>query len=76
MIRKKTRIEAGLIDCTGSGGEIRRLISNVRVWSHQLGKDPEPIIADMLSKSNYNHLVNVVDKHFGDFVLLEEQETS
>jgi hypothetical protein len=57
------------IDLTGEEGNAFVLMGYARRFSTQLGLNPEPIINDMTS-SDYEHLVNVFDKYFGDFVTL------
>ena len=57
------------IDLTGEEGNAFVLMGYARRFSTQLGLNPEPIINDMMS-SDYEHLVNVFDKYFGDFVTL------
>lgn len=37
--------------------------------ARQLERDPEPIIADMKS-GDYDHLVEVFEREFGDFVVI------
>jgi hypothetical protein len=57
------------IDLTGEEGNAFVLMGYARRFSTQLGLKPEPIINDMTS-SDYEHLVNVFDKYFGNFVIL------
>jgi hypothetical protein len=57
------------IDLTGEEGNAFVLMGYARRFSTQLGLNPEPIINDMTS-SDYEHLVNVFDKYFGNFVIL------
>jgi hypothetical protein len=57
------------IDLTGEEGNAFVLIGYAHRFSTQLGLKPEPIINNMTS-SDYEHLVNVFDKYFGNFVIL------
>jgi len=57
------------IDLTGEEGNAFVLMGYAHRFSTQLGLNPEPIVNDMMS-SDYEHLVNVFDKYFGDFVTL------
>lgn len=60
------------IDANGPDGNAFSLLSMAIKWSKQLGFSKEKtdsIIYDMKS-SDYNHLINVFDSHFGEFVIL------
>lgn len=59
-----TKIE---IDLTGPQGNAFFLLGYASKLAKQLGKDPKPILAHMKS-GNYDNLVNVFDKEFGDYV--------
>lgn len=65
------RIKAGSvkpqIDLTGKDGNAFTVIGIAGNLCHQLGIDSKPILKDMMS-GNYEHLLNVFDKHFGDYV--------
>lgn len=63
---KETQIE---IDLTGPDGNAFSLMGYVKVWSKSLGIDSKPIITDMMS-GDYEHLLSVIEKHFGDYVIL------
>jgi hypothetical protein len=39
-------------------------------WAKQLGRDPKPILRDMRS-GNYEHLLAVLDREFGEYVTFE-----
>lgn len=62
--KKKGKIE---IDLTGPDGNAFFLMGYARNFSKQLGIDSKPIIEDMMS-GDYEHLLQVFDKHFGDYV--------
>ena len=53
-----------LIDLNGPEGNAYCLMGYANRIAQQIGVDPQPILADMRS-SDYRHLVEVFDKHFG-----------
>ena len=57
------------IDLTGPDGNAFALMGYAQVLAKQLDKDPKAIITEMQS-SDYEHLVEVFDREFGDFVVL------
>ena len=57
------------IDLTGPDGNAYALIGYALSFCEQLGRDSKPIIADMKS-GNYEHLVAVFDREFGEYVTL------
>jgi hypothetical protein len=59
-----------VIDLTGPDGNAHVLMGLATGWARQLGVDSKPIIADMMS-GDYEHLLSVIEKHFGDMVILE-----
>ncbi len=69
MIVKKPKNGKIVVDLTGPQGNAFALIGMAETWSKQLGLDPEEVQADMMS-GDYNHLLSVVEKHFGDFVVM------
>ena len=71
MIRsKQERNEPIIIDLTGPDGNAFALMGYASSFSRQLGIDKEPIIKEMMS-GDYENLIQVFDKHFGKFVILE-----
>ena len=71
MIRQKSeRTGPIVIDLTGPDGNAFALMGYATNFAKQLGLDSKPIIEDMMS-SDYEHLLQVFDKHFGNFVILE-----
>jgi hypothetical protein len=64
--KKQTGIE---IDLTGPDGNAFVLIGKAGNLAKQLGLDKAKIQAEMMS-GDYENLVSVFDKHFGDFVTL------
>ena len=57
------------IDLTGPEGNAFVLLGYASKFAKQLGLDSKTIQKDMMS-SDYEHLVEVFDKHFGTFVTL------
>jgi len=64
--KKETGIE---IDLTGPNGNAFYLIGAAKNLAKQLGLDGKAIQLEMM-QGNYEHLINVFDKHFGEFVTL------
>ncbi len=71
MIRKKQE-QTGpiIIDLTGPQGNAFYLLGTARNLAKQLGLDVEAICDEMRS-GDYENLLEVFDKNFGDFVILE-----
>lgn len=57
------------IDLTGPEGNAFVLLGYANKFAKQLGLDAEAIKKDMMS-SDYEHLIEVFDQHFGTFVTL------
>ena len=70
MIRKKQQSKYEIIDLTGPQGNAHYLMGRAIVLSKQLGIDSDSIIQNMKS-GDYDNLIQVFDKHFGSFVVLE-----
>ena len=70
MIRRKQQSRYEILDLTGPQGNAHALMGRAIVLSKQLGIDSDSIIQDMKS-GDYEHLIQVFDKHFGSFVVLE-----
>ena len=70
MIRRKQQSEYEIIDLTGPQGNAHYLMGRAIVLSKQLGIDSDSIIQNMKS-GDYDNLIQVFDKHFGSFVVLE-----
>ena len=71
MIRDKSEIEyRGLeIDLTGPDGNANVLLGYAANLSKQLKKDEKAIRKDMTS-GDYEHLLTVFDREFGNYVTL------
>jgi len=63
MIRKK-------IDITGPDGNAFVLLGLAQKYAKQLGLNGDEIVAEM-RLGDYENLLNVFDKHFGEYVILE-----
>ena len=57
------------IDLTGPKGNAFFLLGQAEQWAKQLNLDWDEINKDMTS-GDYEHLVEVFDKHFGSFCTL------
>lgn len=64
--KKQTGIE---IDLTGPDGNAFFLLGTAGRLAKQLGLDSKAIQAEMM-QGNYEHLVEVFDREFGEFVTL------
>ena len=58
------------IDLTGPDGNAFALMGYARQFAKQLGLDSNKIINEMTS-GDYENLLEVFDKNFGSFVILE-----
>lgn len=63
---KSSKIE---LDLTGEDGNAFVLLGYANRFAKQFGLDSEAINKDMMS-GDYEHLVEVFDKHFGNVVTL------
>lgn len=71
MIRtKEERGGMVVIDLTGPQGNAFFLLASAATYAKQLGLDPEEIQREMQS-SDYENLIQVFDKYFGEYVILE-----
>jgi len=57
------------IDLSGPQGNAFMLIGMANKWSKQLGFDSKEIQDDMTS-GDYDHLLSVIEKYFGDYVIM------
>ena len=69
MIRAKQQREL-VIDLTGPQGNAFFLLGTAKNLAKRLGLDADAITEEMRS-SDYENLITVFDKYFGDFVILE-----
>ena len=70
MIRDKQQPKEIVIDLTGPDGNAFALLAYAKRFAQQLGLDFGKIQGEMTS-GDYENLVKVFDKYFGDFVILE-----
>lgn len=70
MIRKKQPNREIIIDLTGPDGNAFVLIGKAMSFARQLGLDGNSIKEEMMS-GDYENLLEVFDKNFGSFVILE-----
>jgi hypothetical protein len=73
MIRKKEESREIVIDLTGPDGNAFALIGYAKRFARQLGWDSSKyhdLVNEMMS-GDYENLVKVFDREFGDFVILE-----
>lgn len=68
MIKNINEIER-FIDLTGPKGNAFYLLGQAKRWAKDLGLDSDEMQKDMQS-GDYEHLIEVFDSHFGDFVTL------
>jgi len=69
MIKEKVQSKGIEIDLTGPQGNSFYLLGTARNLAKQLGIPHQPIEDEMMS-GDYDNLISVFDKHFGDFVTL------
>ena len=69
MIKTKKRNTKIEIDLTGPEGNAFCLMGYATNFCKQLGIDKKPILDDMMS-GDYEHLLSVMEKHFGDFIIM------
>lgn len=66
-------MEMPVIDLTGPDGNAFALLGMAQRWGKQLGWEKskvDSVIKDMTS-DDYEHLLKVLDEHFGDMVIFE-----
>jgi len=70
MIREKQPQSKIIIDLNGPYGNAFVLIGHAMRFAKQLGKDGKAITNEMMS-GDYENLIEVFEREFGDFVILE-----
>ena len=73
MIRAKQQPSEIVIDLTGPQGNAFFLLATANRLAKQLGLEHFHIleILEEMKSGDYEHLIEVFDKHFGDYVTLE-----
>lgn len=69
MIKKKSKKGKLELDLTGPEGNAYVLMGYAKQFSRELGLDHSDILKQMTS-GDYEHLVSVFDKYFGNYVTL------
>ena len=70
MIRKKKDNDHIIVDLTGPDGNVFVLMGHVKRWAEDLGLPGQAIVNEMM-ESDYENAINVIEKYFGDYVILE-----
>ena len=70
MIREKIEKKEIIIHLTGPDGNAFVLMGSAKRLANWLGLDSDKIQSEMRS-GDYENLIKVFDKYFGDFVILE-----
>jgi hypothetical protein len=70
MIRDKKDVYEKVIDLTGPDGNAYALMGYATRFARQLNLDATQIREEMMA-GDYEHLVAIFDKYFGDYVTLE-----
>jgi len=70
MIREKQPKSEIVIDLSGPEGNAFVLMGYARQYAKQLGLDGRAIVSEMM-EGDYENLLEVFDRHFGDYVILE-----
>jgi hypothetical protein len=70
MIRNKQLKDEIVIDLTGPDGNAFSLMANAQNLAKQLGFNGKEIV-DEMTTGDYENLISVFDKYFGDYIILE-----
>ena len=71
MIREKQETQGPIVvDLSGPDGNAFVLLAMASRWAKQLGLDYEQIKKEATS-GDYENLLSVLDKYFGDYVIFE-----
>lgn len=71
ILQKEAKpFEKPVIDIDGPNGNAWVLIGHARQLARKIGLD-EDVIADEMMAGDYENLLEVFDKHFGEYVDLE-----
>ena len=67
MIKTKSSLSKIEIDLTGPQGNAFFLLGQAKNYAKQLGKDASAITTEMM-KGDYENLIKIFDREFGDYV--------
>ncbi len=67
ILQKQPRQGKIEIDISGPAGNAFALMGYARQYAKELGMDPSPIIKEMMA-GDYEDLLEVFDKNFGDYI--------
>ena len=73
VIRAKQPTAEVVIDLTGPQGNAFALLSQASRWARDLGLDANAILKEM-REGDYEHLLEVFDREFGHFCVLERED--
>jgi len=68
--RKERRGQLVVIDLSGPDGNAYSLMAYATKFAQQLNLDGNAIVTEMMT-GDYENLLQVFDKHFGSYVILE-----
>ena len=68
ILEKPQQSKKPEIDLTGPDGNAFILMGLAKGWCKQLGLDYPKVKEEMIS-GDYTHLLSVLEKHFGDYVI-------
>ncbi len=71
MIKDKKPQSEIVIDLTGPQGNAFFLLGYAKKLAKQLDFEDVDGLLDDMKSGDYEHLIQVFDEHFGDFVILE-----
>lgn len=73
MIRNKIPNKKLIIDLTGPEGNAFVLLGYAKRWGKSLGFSADKIqqITNEMMNGDYEHLLKVIDREFGDYVIFE-----
>lgn len=70
IVAKETKaIKQVEIDLTGPEGNAMVLIGYANKWARQMGLDVKEVQRELMS-GDYEHLLSVIEKYFGEYVIM------
>ena len=70
IVRKDRKQGLRVIDLTGPDGNAYVLMARATQYAKQLNLDGKAIVKEMM-EGDYENLIQVFEKYFGDYVILE-----